>query len=79
MTKQEGVREGLAKVIWLAGHPDTEKHWQDAPQEVIEYWLDVAERYMHYLHSQGVVIKSDIPTYASQEPQITFIEPLIEE
>ena len=72
------MRVGLAKIIWLDGHPDTERHWQDAPQEVIDYWLGVADKYLTYLHSQGVVIENKDEAIF-HHGYFPLIEPLIEE
>jgi len=82
MTKQkeirEEIREGIAKILRVGYDPGVP--YRDAPQEIL-----------HYLHSQGVVIKvkdiqpintfEDLTQSVSEEGKydVAVVEPLIGE
>ena len=80
MTKQEEIREGVAKIIGEIEFPDMDSvemidtktkhiiwHWEPKDVEFVH-----ADAILAYLHSQGVVIKMNKPDADF------YYEPLIE-
>ena len=77
MTKQEAIREGIAEFLWRerAGETtvqDWVNSWVELPEHRKIAFKEDANKFIKYLHSQGVVIKMDIGDGYSD------IEPLIE-
>ncbi len=65
MTKQEEIREGIAKGL---AHCDIIE-WEELTNENKQHYLSEADRIRNYLHSQGVVIKVDreLPNVSKSE------------
>jgi len=66
MTKQERIRDGLAKMLWDIDRPSHVPIWEDLKKSThmqsvmeVENTLTDAMYLIEYLHSQGVVIKVD--------------------
>lgn len=60
MTKQEKIREGMAMIVYnkdLDSQPAIPFNKQS--DEIRGVWLEYADEILSYLHSQGVVIKTD--------------------
>ncbi|HUV45566.1 MAG TPA: hypothetical protein VMW45_00650 [Dehalococcoidia bacterium] len=64
MTKQEELREGIAKILWDIDRPSNVPNWDELKKSTHEQCvmetkntLIDATHILAYLHSQGVVIK----------------------
>jgi len=60
MSKQESIREGIAKIVFSNGdYDDAKVFWSNEKHKEHYRWM--AAELLSYLHSQGVVIKAKCP------------------
>lgn len=85
MTKQEVIREGIARIahtngrIWPKIYKTEDPHnckWEELSEYHQEIYKGGADDILHYLHSQGVVIKVErgMPCVEEDNPFIRLDE-----
>jgi len=78
MTKQEKIREGIAKILHTEDNPfPFEPTWEE--EEERDYWYEYADKVVSYLHSQDVVRKTDDLPIFTKKGTYHIVEPLIKE
>ena len=61
MTKQEEIRRGLAFMLMFGEEPCDTFGFNEMNERNKKEGLEEADKYLNYLHSQGVVIKMNQP------------------